>query len=234
MKVKNDLGTVLLFLKNNLANIVTFIGFITSFLLLVLLWEVVSIYSLTGTASHTAKNSWAIIGLAILAGATDWADGKIARSRWGKITKFGETSDKLRDKLLIAFIFLNMIRSLYTVSATDSFIYDILVHANIALSISALVLDFFLFVMGTSALVYNYTTGTEKFATSPTRWGKDKMGVACGISLFWLIVFLFPYVLYLNFESFAFMTILTISLLALNIFACMSVYGYFARINNNS
>ncbi|OGI25170.1 MAG: hypothetical protein A3J76_03140 [Candidatus Moranbacteria bacterium RBG_13_45_13] len=126
-----------------------------------------------------------------------------------------------------------MIRSLYAVPTATLFFY-VLARFNIALSISALTLDLFLFLIGSAALGYNYATGTTKFATDPTRWGKNKMGVGCGIGMFWLIALLFPYAPYLDLESCGFMVILFFSLVALNILSVMSIYGYFARIDSQS
>jgi len=222
-----------MFLKNNLANFVTFIGFIASFFLLVLLWEVVSIYSSTGMASWSVETSWMIMGLAILAVLTDWADGKIARSKRGKITLFGETSDKVRDKILIAFLFVNMIRSLRAVPCPDSFFY-VLVRFNIAMTISALAIELCLFILGSVGIAHNLITGMGKFATSPTQAGKNKMALGCFIGLLWLSAFLFHNRSDEGMESYEFMLSLFVLLIILNFLAGQSIHGYISRINSRS
>ena len=106
----------------------------------------------------------------------------------GKATDPGEYFDKLRDKFIIAFIFINMYWSLLALTtklAHGSTLYYVAV-SSAALSILAISLDVFLFIIGTFAIAYNYFTNIGA-TNRPKRWGKLKMRFASpGFSVYFL------------------------------------------------
>jgi phosphatidylglycerophosphate synthase len=233
MKVRFSARNVLLFFRDNTANIVTFIGFILTFEIIVLLWEMVSIFAKTGVTSWSTEKSWAVIILTILAALTDLADGAIARSNWGKVTGFGRNADKLRDKLLVEAILINMARCLYALLGMTSSVIYAIVSINVALAILAIAFDLILLGIGLAAIVFNYLSKNHKLPESPTKWGKRKMALACITGIFWELVFLAPYPLnlYISLDSYIFTIPLFFLLLATNILAAKSIHGYVTRIN---
>lgn len=225
MKVNIHFRDILTILKYNAANIITFIGLLLAFQIVVILWEVVSIYVKSGTKSWSEQTAWTIIILAVLAILTDYSDGKVARSKWGEITDFGRSFDKIRDKCIITFFFVNMIRSLYAVPITNTIPY-ILVRMNIALSISLMAMELFLFLIGIVAII-------KKYDADANIWGKWKMVVECATAIIWLIVFLSPCPFRANMGSYVFMAVLMVLLATSNYLAARSIHGYWTKYSNN-
>src|SRR5579871_2631082 len=51
--------------------------------------------------AHSGTARWAALALFLVASATDWLDGYLAR-RWGQLSPFGRMLDPIADKLLVA------------------------------------------------------------------------------------------------------------------------------------
>jgi len=59
--------------------------------------------------SDSPLERWVALGIFLLASATDWLDGYVARSR-GQVTTFGKLLDPVADKLLVTAALLPLVR----------------------------------------------------------------------------------------------------------------------------
>jgi len=135
--------------RQNLANLITIAGLITSSLLL---FELV----------FNPKRLKRITVFYLLSGASDFADGKIAR--WFKVeSPFGSIADQFRDKVLFCPSQIIMVIQ-YSDRFHSSFLALIFVFA---------ILELLTFFGGTIGIFW-YVKGSKKIKINSSDWGKRK------------------------------------------------------------
>lgn len=154
-------------LKQNLANIVTSIGIVTT------VWFLV-------TAYYAPEQIWLIDLLALITAFTDYIDGLIAK-RYGS-SVFGSLIDRIRDRVFVypalSILVWHHRWRLKSLSALSAY----LALGSIALIV---VFEILLFIAGFIG-AYWYYIKKKEIDLAPNKWGKKKTFCGFAVVLIWL------------------------------------------------
>jgi len=196
----------------NLANMVTILGFLATIWLLVI-------------AINNPEELWLIMLLAGIVGLSDLIDGIVARKL--KITSsYGAALDRLRDKIFVAPILI-ILTWHHAWKLTN--LPSILTTLTTALVIALVTMEIFLFIAWWTGLF-------TKLILTANKWGKRKMFCEFLAVIFWLISLTIEK--YSNFSVIRFSIYLIDLILTVTVFlAAKSLEGYYQsytkRIQDN-
>lgn len=187
--------------EKNAANLVSAVGIILAVWVNALVW--------TKSANHLL-----IFLLALAVAFSDLLDGSLARSKWGRVSSFGGSLDKFRDKLFICPLFVYFLRRIWQENGD----WLALIKGLILL---ILLLECFLILV--------WIVGFIKGLNVSSHWaGKVKMDLYFVAAGWWLFLKVLENPMSLQLKSYLYLGLVPLLLLA-SICAIFSLGGYLQR-----